>query len=302
MPRIAGRLLAPKPLVGRRCAADDPKLIVRRRDGSWIPPTAASWPGAAPPVDHAPDLPGLLHADALVRYVPLSPAPARPMVRAQRASPKVSVAVPPSRVRLESRRGSACRCTGIGCLSPNGNGRRRSRGPARRQSGVGGSRFDPEGADDDRRGARVRAGGPPRPRTPGTSRGRCRWRSRLAEALSDAGIDAASLTLSQRRELGVVLGRAEARSSFPSGCTTSTTPTRSRRRRFIDRLRHHRHSLLRDLDAVQPARPSHVVSTGCASSTDASVRLPLDQVRDGRRPALGRVDATVVRGIMEGSS
>jgi len=77
MPRIAGRrLLAPKPRIGRALAhLTIPKLIVTAK-GDWLvdPSHGRALAGAAaPPVDYVHlDLPGSLHADALVRYVPLS--------------------------------------------------------------------------------------------------------------------------------------------------------------------------------------------------------------------------------------
>jgi uncharacterized protein len=77
MPRIAGkRLLAPKPRIGRALAhLTIPKLIVTAK-GDWLVDPShgrALAKAAAPPVDYVHlDLPGSLHADALVRYVPLS--------------------------------------------------------------------------------------------------------------------------------------------------------------------------------------------------------------------------------------
>jgi pimeloyl-ACP methyl ester carboxylesterase len=77
MPRIAGRrLLAPKPRIGRALARlTIPKLIVTAK-GDWLVDPShgrALARAAAPPVDYVHlDLPGSLHADALIRYVPLS--------------------------------------------------------------------------------------------------------------------------------------------------------------------------------------------------------------------------------------
>jgi alpha-beta hydrolase superfamily lysophospholipase len=77
MPRIAGRrLLAPKPRIARALAhLTIPKLIVTAK-GDWLVDPShgrALAKAAAPPVDYVQlDLPGSLHADALVRYVPLS--------------------------------------------------------------------------------------------------------------------------------------------------------------------------------------------------------------------------------------
>jgi pimeloyl-ACP methyl ester carboxylesterase len=77
MPRIAGRrLLAPKPRIARALARlTIPKLIVTSK-GDWLVDPSHGREmaqAAAPPVDYVHlDLPGSLHADALVRYVPLS--------------------------------------------------------------------------------------------------------------------------------------------------------------------------------------------------------------------------------------
>lgn len=77
MPRIAGgKLFSPKPLIGRALSQlTIPKLIVTA-EGDWLVDPSHGRilaQAAAPPVDHVHlDLPGSLHADALVRYVPLS--------------------------------------------------------------------------------------------------------------------------------------------------------------------------------------------------------------------------------------
>jgi pimeloyl-ACP methyl ester carboxylesterase len=77
MPRIAGRrLLAPKPRIAPALARlTMPKLIVTAK-GDWLVDPShgrAMADAAAPPVDYIHlDLPGSLHADALVRHVPLS--------------------------------------------------------------------------------------------------------------------------------------------------------------------------------------------------------------------------------------
>lgn len=77
MPRIAGRrLFAPKPRIARALAQlTMPKLIVTA-EGDWLVDPAHGRilaQASAPPVDHVHlDRPGSLHADALVREVPLS--------------------------------------------------------------------------------------------------------------------------------------------------------------------------------------------------------------------------------------
>jgi uncharacterized protein len=75
MPRIAGRgLLRPKPRIARALAQlTIPKLIVTA-EGDWLVNPShgrALAEAAAPPVDHVHlDLPGSLHADALVEWAP----------------------------------------------------------------------------------------------------------------------------------------------------------------------------------------------------------------------------------------
>lgn len=77
MPRIAGsRLLAPKPRIARALAKlPMPKLIITA-EGDWLVDPShgrALAKGAAPPVEHVHlDLPGSLHADALVKWAPVA--------------------------------------------------------------------------------------------------------------------------------------------------------------------------------------------------------------------------------------
>jgi len=77
MPRIAGtRLFQPKPRISRALARlSIPKLIVTA-EGDWLVDPShgrALAQAAAPPVEHIHlDLPGSLHADALVTWAPLA--------------------------------------------------------------------------------------------------------------------------------------------------------------------------------------------------------------------------------------
>lgn len=197
--------------------------------------------------------------------------------------------------------------TGIGCLSPNGNGRDAfAQALAQGRSGVGRiSLFDPEGlpatiagelkgfdpaAHVDARDVRH------------VSRAVPMAIAASAEALADAGIDTGGLSLAERRELGVVLGTGGGPIEFsermyhlyytnqvkkasvyaiPSG--TIGTLSSEISMRFG----------LRGL--------SHVISTGCASSTDA-LGYAFRSIKFGMAGIVlaGGVDATVVRGIMEG--
>jgi 3-oxoacyl-[acyl-carrier-protein] synthase II len=123
-----------------------------------------------------------------------------------------------------------------------------------------------------------------------------------AEALSDAGLDPGAMSLAQRREVAVVLGsgggpielsermyhlyytnqvKKATVYAIPSGTIGSLSSELSMRFGFRG--------------------PSHVVSTGCTSSTDA-LGYSFRAIRFGTSDVVlaGGVDATVVRGIMEG--
>lgn len=197
--------------------------------------------------------------------------------------------------------------TGIGCLSPNGNGRELfARALREGTSGVGRiSLFDPEGLPTTIAGevkdfdpsAHVAAKDARH-----VSRAVPMALAASAEALADSGLEASSLTLPQRREFGVVLGTGGGPIEFsermyhlyytnqvkkasvyaiPSG--TIGTLSSEISMRFG----------LRGL--------SHVISTGCASSTDA-LGYAFRSIKFGTGDVflVGGVDATVVRGIMEG--
>ncbi|MEO8430353.1 MAG: beta-ketoacyl-[acyl-carrier-protein] synthase family protein [Acidobacteriota bacterium] len=197
--------------------------------------------------------------------------------------------------------------TGIGCLSPNGNGREEfARAIFEGRSGVGRiSLFDPEGLP-------ATIAGEVKGLDPAEHVGAkdIRHVSRAvpmaiaasAEALADAGIDAERLDLAGRREIGVVLGtgggpiefsermyhlyytnqvKKASVYSIPSGTIGTLSSELSMRFGFRG--------------------PSHVVSTGCASSTDA-LGHAFRSIKHGAGNVFlaGGVDATVVRGIMEG--
>jgi 3-oxoacyl-[acyl-carrier-protein] synthase II len=197
--------------------------------------------------------------------------------------------------------------TGIGCLSPNGNGRELfARALREGASGIGRiSLFDPEGLPTTIAGevkefdpsAHVAAKDARH-----VSRAVPMALAASAEALADAGFDHSRLTLPQRREFGVVLGTGGGPIEFsermyhlyytnqvkkasvyaiPSGTIGTLSSEISM------------HFGLRGL--------SHVISTGCASSTDA-LGYAFRSIKFGTGDVflVGGVDATVVRGIMEG--
>src|SRR5215831_14401613 len=194
--------------------------------------------------------------------------------------------------------------TGIGCLAPNGNGREAyASALASGQSGIGRiSLFDPEGLP-------ATIAGEIKDFDPAAYVGSkdLRHVSRAvpmalaasAEALGDAGFDPAAMDLDERRALGVILGSGGGPIEFsermyhlyytnqvkkasvyaiPSGTIGSLSSEISMRFGFRG--------------------PSHVLSTGCTSSTDA-IGYAFRSIRYGSADVLvaGGVDATVVRGI-----
>jgi 3-oxoacyl-[acyl-carrier-protein] synthase II len=197
--------------------------------------------------------------------------------------------------------------TGIGCLSPNGNGREGfARALREGRSGVGRiSLFDPEGLPATIAGelkgfepaAHVAAKDAKH-----VSRAVPMAIAASAEALADAGIDAAALTLSQRRELGVVLGTGGGPIEFSERMYHLYYTNQVKKASVYAIASGTIGTLSSEISMQFGLRgPSHVVSTGCASSTDAlgyafrSIKFGTDEVL-----LCGGVDATVVRGIMEG--
>ena len=197
--------------------------------------------------------------------------------------------------------------TGIGCLSPNGNGREGfARALREGRSGVGRiSLFDPEGLPATIAGelkgfepaAHVAAKDAKH-----VSRAVPMAIAASAEALADAGIDAAALTLSQRRELGVVLGTGGGPIEFSERMYHLYYTNQVKKASVYAIASGTIGTLSSEISMQFGLRgASHVVSTGCASSTDAlgyafrSIKFGTDNVL-----LCGGVDATVVRGIMEG--
>ena len=197
--------------------------------------------------------------------------------------------------------------TGIGCLAPNGTGREAyAAGLARGRSGIGRiSLFDPEGLPATIAGE-VKEFDPADHLDPRELRHVSRAVplsiAASAEALADAGLDPVAMSLPERREVGVVLGsgggpielsermyhlyytnqvKKATVYAIPSGTIGSLSSELSMRFGFRG--------------------PSHVVSTGCTSSTDA-LGYSFRSIRFGTSDVVlaGGVDATVVRGIMEG--
>ncbi|HEX9444501.1 MAG TPA: beta-ketoacyl-[acyl-carrier-protein] synthase family protein [Candidatus Binatia bacterium] len=125
-----------------------------------------------------------------------------------------------------------------------------------------------------------------------------------AEALKSAGVDAPSMTLAERRSWGVILG---------SGGGTPDFTEEQYRLYFSDQLRkasayNVSSSTIGTLSSEISLRfdlrgPSHVISTGCTSSTDA-IGYAFNLIRFGRADHLltGGVDSTITPAIMHGFS
>ena len=198
--------------------------------------------------------------------------------------------------------------TGIGCLSPNGNGREAFASALKRgASGVDRiSLFDPEGLP-------VTIAGELKGFDPTAWIGAkdIRHVSRAvpmaiaasSEALEDAGIDPSRLSLDERRGMGVVLGTGGGAIEFTERMYHLYYTNQTKKASIYSIPSGTIGTLSSEISMQFGLRGlSHVVSTGCASSTDAlgyafrSIKFDVG----GDALLVGGVDATVVRGIMEG--
>ena len=197
--------------------------------------------------------------------------------------------------------------TGIGCLSPNGNGREAfARALRAGESGVARiSLFDPEGLPATIAGELK--GFDPAAHMDAKS---IRHVSRAvpmviaasAEALSDAGIDPEALSLEERREIGVVLGTGGGPIEFSERMYHLYYTKQAKKASVYSIPSGTIGTLSSEISIRFGLRgPSHVVSTGCASSTDA-LGYAFRAIKFGTADVFltGGVDATVLRGIMEG--
>jgi 3-oxoacyl-[acyl-carrier-protein] synthase II len=197
--------------------------------------------------------------------------------------------------------------TGIGCLAPNGSGREAyAHALARGESGIGRiSLFDPEGLAST-------IAGEIKGFDPGAYVGAKDMRhvsravplaiAASAEALADAGIDPSVLTLEERRGLGVVLGSGGGPIEFSERMYHLYYTNQVKKASVYAIPSGTIGTLSSEISMRFGLRgPSYVVSTGCASSTDA-LGLAFRSIKFGTADVLlaGGVDATVVRGIMEG--
>ena len=198
--------------------------------------------------------------------------------------------------------------SGMGCLSPNGNGREAFASALKRgDSGIDRiSLFDPEGLPVTIAGE-LKAFDPTR--WVGTkdirhvSRAVPMVIAASSEALEDAGIDPSELSLEERREIGVVLGTGGGAIEFTERMYHLYYTNQTRKASIYAIPSGTIGTLSSEISMQFGLRGlSHVVSTGCASSTDA-LGYAFRSIKHGLNGELflaGGVDATVVRGIMEG--
>jgi len=197
--------------------------------------------------------------------------------------------------------------TGIGCLAPNGNGREAfARGLRGGASGIGRiSLFDPEGLP-------VTIAGELKGFEPGAylpakdvrhvARAVPMAIAASEEAFADAGLDPESLPVEDRREIAVVLGSGGGPIEFSERMYHLYYTNQVKKATVYAIASGTIGSLSSELSMRFGLRgPSHVVSTGCTSSTDA-IGYAFRSIRFGQEHTVlaGGVDATVVRGIMEG--
>jgi 3-oxoacyl-[acyl-carrier-protein] synthase II len=205
------------------------------------------------------------------------------------------------------RSGRRVAITGIGCMTPIGNGRAAfARGLAEARSGVDRiTLFDPEGLP-------VTVAGEVKGFDPEAQMAARELKhvSRVVplslaaagEAFADAGIDTSTMTLAERREIGVVFGsgggpveffekmyghwyRGDLKKASVYSIPTGTIGTLSSEISMRYGLK----------------GPSHVVSTGCTSSVDA-LSYAAKSIAWGERDVVltGGADAVITPGIMTG--
>ncbi|HEU5249436.1 MAG TPA: beta-ketoacyl-[acyl-carrier-protein] synthase family protein [Thermoanaerobaculia bacterium] len=198
--------------------------------------------------------------------------------------------------------------TGLGCLSPNGNGREAfAAGVREGASGIDRiSLFDPEGLPVTIAGE-LKGFDPTRwigaKDIRHVSRAVPMAIAASTEALDDAGVDPTRLSLDERREFGVVLGTGGGAIEFTERMYHLYYTNQTKKASIYAIPSGTIGTLSSEISMQFGLRGlSHVVSTGCASSTDAlgyAFRAIKHGVNGGVFLA-GGVDATVVRGIVEG--
>jgi len=123
-----------------------------------------------------------------------------------------------------------------------------------------------------------------------------------AEALTDAGIDAAQLTLGQQREIGVVLGSGGGAQEFSEEQVRLWLTGKVKQVSLFCIPSGTMGTLSSEISMRFGLRGmSHVITTGCTSSTDA-FGYALRQIQFGFLPMMlvGGADAPIAPGIMKG--
>lgn len=122
------------------------------------------------------------------------------------------------------------------------------------------------------------------------------------EALNDAGIQTSDFTLTERREVGVVLGTGGGGLAFTEQQYTHYFTGNPQKASVYTIPASTHGGLSSELSMAFGLRGlSHVVSTGCTSSTDA-IAYAAEHIAVGRQEAMlaGGVDAPIVKGILAG--
>ncbi len=122
------------------------------------------------------------------------------------------------------------------------------------------------------------------------------------EAVADAGIDTAQLDLEARRNFGVVLGTGGGGLAFTEKQYVYWLTGQQNKASLYSIPSSTHGGLSSELSMVFGLHgPSHIVSTGCTSSTDA-ISYAAQHIALGRADMMltGGVDAPLARGILEG--
>jgi 3-oxoacyl-[acyl-carrier-protein] synthase II len=197
--------------------------------------------------------------------------------------------------------------TGIGCLAPNGNGRE-DFGQAIREGRSGIAKvtlFDPEGLPVTI--AAELKDFEPSDHLPAREVARLSRAVPMAvaaseEALADARIDWRNMPLDDSRQMNVLLGTGGGAVEFAERMYHLYFTGQQRRASAHTISTGTIGTMSSELSMKFGFRGlSHVVTTGCASSTDAlGYAFRAIKHGEGRAFLVGGVDATIVRGIMEG--
>jgi len=123
-----------------------------------------------------------------------------------------------------------------------------------------------------------------------------------SEALEQAGVDVASLPLAERRRFGVILGSGGGSQEFTEEQYRLFFHQEYRRMSLFCVPTGVMGTLSSDVSIRFGLRgPSHVITTGCTSSTDA-IGYSVRQIQSGRADAIltGGADAPIALGIVKG--